>query len=207
LFFNQSSGVGGFDYTYQKNESKQLLTNGFETRGLENHELRTRINFTRSLALFTQTTYGFKSLSAELLTNRNYRILLLETEPKISYQPNTSLRISSGFKYSEKQNILNSSNEKAIIQDLNLELKLSKLNKGNLDFKADYILIDYSSKENTPLAFEMLNALRPGQNFTWTISYQQNLSAYLQISFNYEGRKSPGNKSIHIGGAQVRALF
>ena len=207
LFFNQSSGVGGFDYTYQKNESKQLLTNGFETRGLENHELRTRINFTRSLALFTQTTYGFKSLSAELLTNRNYRILLLETEPKISYQPNTSLRISSGFKYSEKQNIFNSSNEKAIIQDLNLELKLSKLNKGNLDFKADYILIDYSSKENTPLAFEMLNALRPGQNFTWTISYQQNLSAYLQISFNYEGRKSPGNKSIHIGGAQVRALF
>ena len=207
LFFNQSSAIGGFDYTYQKNEAKQFLTNGFETRSLENHELRTRINFTRSIALFTNSIIGIKSLSADLLENRNFTVLTKETEPKISYQPNTSTRVSAGYKYSEKQNTQSSIGEKAIVEDFLIEIKLSKLSKGNLDIRADYLLITYPFPENTPLAFEMLNSLRAGQNFTWSMNYQQNLSSYLQISFNYEGRKTPGNKIIHLGGAQVRAFF
>jgi hypothetical protein len=73
--------------------------------------------------------------------------------------------------------------------------------------KTDFILIQYNDNQNTPIAFEMLNALKTGQNFTWNLSYQRNLTNNMQISITYDGRKSPGNKIIHIGGAQVRAFF
>jgi hypothetical protein len=84
---------------------------------------------------------------------------------------------------------------------------MNQLSKGSFTMRMDYLIINYSGEINSPIAFEMLNSLKPGENLTWNANYQQNLNSYLQISFNYEGRKSPGTKIIHIGGAQVRAFF
>lgn len=207
LYFNQNSAIGGFDYTYQDNKIKQVLVNGLESRTTTQHELRTRINFTKAWGFFTNSTLGNKNSYAAYLGNRNYTIGFYDTESKFSYQPNTSFRTSIGYKKSEKQNAKEYGNQKASIDDILIELKYNKLSKGSFTMRADYLKITYNDVLNSPVAFEMLNSLKPGDNFTWNLNYQQNLSAYLQISFNYEGRKSPGNRIIHIGGAQVRAFF
>ena len=207
LFFNQSSPVGGFDYTYQDNQSKQVVTNGPESRLNKQHELRTRINFTKSIGFFTSTTLGTKQSFAQFFTNRNYSIQLLEFEPKLAYQPNTTFRASAGYKRIEKINASEFGNQQSFTNDFLMELKMNQLSKGSFNARIDYLIINYNGEINSPIAFEMLNSLKPGENLTWNASYQQNLNSYLQISFNYEGRKSPGTKIIHIGGAQVRAFF
>ncbi len=207
LFFNQSSAVFGFDYTFQDNKSKQLLTNGYESRGLQTHELRTRWNITHAWGFFTTSSYGQKLTSSQFFANRNFNVQIVETEPKLSYQPNTAFRISGLFKYTDKQNLTNGGFEKATIQDYALELKFNKLSKGSFNARFDYLVITYNDEENTPIAFEMLSSLRAGQNITWSASYQQNLSGNIQISFTYDGRSAPGAKVVHIGGAQVRAFF
>ncbi|HEY1037769.1 MAG TPA: hypothetical protein VGF30_00110 [Bacteroidia bacterium] len=207
LFFNQSSAVGGFDYNYQQNRTKQLLVNGLESRENEVHELRLRYNFTKTFGFFTTANYGTKKTYSIYLSNRNYTINYYEAEPKLVFQPNTSFRLATGYKRSEKQNAKEFGNQKAVIDDILLEIKYNKLNKGSFTMRADYLLITYNDLLNSPIAFEMLNSLKPGQNITWSMQYQQNLNTYLQISFNYDGRKTPGNKIIHIGGAQVRAFF
>lgn len=207
LFFNQNSAVGGFDYNYQENKSKQLLVNGLESRTNTKHELNTRINFTKSFGLFTSSNYGLKETFSLYLSNRNYSIEYYETEPKLVFQPNTSFRMAVGYKRTDKKNAAEFGGERAVIDDILFELKYNKLNKGSFTMRADYLVITYAGEQNTPVAFEMLNSLKPGQNITWSMQYQQNLNTYLQISFNYDGRKSPGTKIIHIGGAQVRAFF
>jgi hypothetical protein len=53
----------------------------------------------------------------------------------------------------------------------------------------------------------MLEALRPGNNYTWVINWQEKLSNGLQLSFSYEGRKSEATPIIHLGRMQVSALF
>jgi len=207
LFFNQSSPVFGFDYTFQDNKSKQLLTNGYESRELVSHEFRTRWNITRAWGFFTTSMAGQKTALSQFFTSRNFSLQILETEPKISYQPSTSFRLSGIFKYTEKRNTLSGGSQKAVVQDYALELKYNKLSKGSFNFRFDYLFITYNDEENTPLAFEMLSSLRPGQNITWNASYQQNLSGNIQISFTYDGRSTPNSKIVHIGGAQVRAFF
>ncbi|MDP2384782.1 MAG: hypothetical protein Q8M29_00290 [Bacteroidota bacterium] len=207
LFFNQNSSVGGFDYNYQQNKSKQLLVNGLESRENEMHELRTRFNFTKSWGFFTTANYGNKRTYSVYLSTRNYLINYYEVEPKLVFQPNTSFRIATGYKRSEKQNAKEYGNQKATIDDILLEIKYNKLSKGSFTMRADYLVIAYNDSQNSPISFEMLNSLKPGQNITWTMQYQQNLNQYLQISFNYDGRKTPNSKIIHIGGAQVRAFF
>ncbi len=205
LFFNQSSQVFGFDFTYQDNRNKQLVTNGYESRELQTNELKMRWNITKSWGFFLNTTYGFKTTASQFFTSRNYKIEYYEAEPRISFQPNTAFRISLIYKRSDKKNILGE--QRAILDDLGAELRYNQLTKGSISAKGNFILISYNDIQTSPVAFEMLNALKPGQNYTWNLSYQRNLTNNMQISVTYDGRKSTGNRIVHIGGAQVRAFF
>lgn len=209
LFFNQSAAVFGTDYTYQNNLGKQLLTNGYETRGNTTHEWRWRWNLTRAWSLNSANIYGIKQTESGFFSTRNYKIESYDLEQKLSYQPNTAFRISVLYKHNKKQNIIKEGFQKAELNDLGLEFKFNKVEKGSLTGKADFINITYNDAENqnTPVAYEMLNALKTGYNYTWELSYQRNLTSNIQISINYNGRKSPNSKIVNIGGAQVRAFF
>ncbi len=207
LFFNQTSPIYGFDYTYEDNRTKQLVTNGFESHRLQNNQLNTRWNITRSWGFFVTTIVGNKFNNSQYFDNRNYQIKSVQTQPKISYQPSTAFRISLSYQYSQKQNVLTGGGEKALLNDFGAEFKFNKLSKGSLTFKADYIKIRYNGDQNTAVAFDMLNALQPGQNITWSAGFQQNVSGNIQISITYEGRKTPNYKLVNIGGAQIRAFF
>lgn len=214
LFFNQSAAVFGTDYTYQSNLSKQLLTNGFETRENTTHEWRWRWNVTRAWSLNSTNVYGIKSTVSEFFSTRNYKIESYDLEQKLSYQPNTAFRISILYKHNKKQNIISRTEtmivsipEKAELNDFGLEFKFNQVEKGSITGKADFITISYNALENTSVAYEMLNALKTGYNYTWGLSYQRNLTNNIQISINYDGRKSPNSKVVNIGGAQVRAFF
>ena len=57
------------------------------------------------------------------------------------------------------------------------------------------------------VGFEMLEALRPGLNYTWTFGYQKTVSKNLQLSIQYLGRKSENTRIIHTGGMELRAFF
>ena len=111
------------------------------------------------------------------------------------------------YKHNKKQNIINEGFQKAELNDFGLEFKYNQVEKGSITGKANFINISYNDLENTAIAYEMLNALKTGYNYTWGLSYQRNLSNNIQISINYDGRKSPNTKIINIGGAQVRAFF
>ena len=53
----------------------------------------------------------------------------------------------------------------------------------------------------------MLNALRPGNNVTWSLILQQHLRSGLNVSLNYDGRKPQGLAMIHSGRMQVSVSF
>ena len=211
LFFNQLSSVFGVDISYQDIRNKSLLTNGFESRQNSYEEARFRWNIIKELSWNLDCINGLKANNSQYFSSRNFNILYYSLEPKFNYQPNPTFRVSVSFKYSDKKNTANPDSliqERAILQDYGTELKWNVLNKGSFNFKANYIQIKYNAVEqNTSLAFEMLDALKKGQNITWGIAYQRNLSANMQLSITYDGRKSEGTKAIHTGGAQIRAYF
>lgn len=207
LFFNQSATVFGMDYSFLNNKSKQLLLNGFDSRDNYTHEVRWRLNFLKSWSFLSTNSGGIKSFASQYFVSRNYKIEFYELEEKLSFQPSTAFRLSAIFKYSSRQNIREGGFQKAQINDYALETRYNESEKGSFNFRADFLTITYNDVESTPVAYEMLNALKPGFNYTWTISYQRNLTGNIQVSINYDGRKTPNSKIVHIGGAQVRAFF
>lgn len=205
VFFNQSSAVFSLDYTYLNNSSKQLLANGIEGRNITSHQVKGRFNFFKNFILQSDNTSGIKRLNTQFFLSRNYSISFYDIDQQLIYQPNTLFRLSSGFKYSQKQNV--GALQRSTAQDINMEIRWNSSEKGNITARVNYIFITYNDDTNSPIAYEMLNALLPGNNFTWNVNFQRNITSNIQISINYDGRKNENGKVIHIGGAQVRAFF
>ena len=59
----------------------------------------------------------------------------------------------------------------------------------------------------SPVAFQMLEGLQPGKNMTWRLLVQKNLTEFLDININYQGRKTETSQTIHTGNVQLRAYF
>ncbi len=207
VFFNQNSPVFGVDYTYNDTRGKQLLTNGIDSRSNIFNEIRLRWNFTAKWTFLSTYKEGNKSSASQYFSVRDYNIAYLDAQPAVSFQPNTNFRMSASFRYSDKQNATEFGGQKAVVNDYGTELRYNILNKGSLQAKANFILISFSDLQNSSVAFEMLEGLKPGQNITWGLTYQRNISGNMQISFIYDGRKPEGVKIIHTGSAQVRAYF
>jgi len=207
FFINRTGQVFGADYTYQETKNKTLLTNGFDSRNNTFHLVKIRWNFNSVFSLNTEAETGNKSNASDFLSGRNYNIRYYAVNPKFNIQPATTLRITLTFEYTDKANKTELGGEKAKITDAGTEVRYNIVNKGSILANFNFINIDYSGATNSSLAFEMLNALKPGINFTWTATFQQNLSKNMQLNLIYNGRKSEMNKSIHTGSVQVRAFF
>ncbi|MEI8136517.1 MAG: hypothetical protein WCH21_04235 [Bacteroidota bacterium] len=207
VFFNQSSAVFGADYTYINNQSKQLLVNGIERKTLLSHEVKGRVNFLKAWAINSSVIFSQKGNASQFFVTRNYLIEAYESEQRLIFQPNTYFRISGIYKHTEKSNRIEGGFQKAFINTLAAEIKYNQTEKGSLTGRMDFVLIKYNDTENSPIAYEILNALSKGQNVTWELNYQRNLSSNIQISINYNGRKTPNSNAVHLGGAQIRAFF
>ncbi len=207
VFFNQLSSKFGIDYTWQELRGKNLLTNGLESRGNEFHQIRLRWNITRAFSFQSEYKNGVKSNSSQYFSTRNYYINYFDAEPKISFQPGTTFRVSLIYRYSEKKNLADLGGETTNLQKMGVEFRLSKASKAGLTAEFNYFKIAYTGTVSSTTGYEMLEGLKPGENFTWRAGWQQSLGGSLQLTLGYEGRKTPDNKSIHTGTAQVRAMF
>lgn len=215
FYFNQSHPVFGANVNFQRLDSRNLLTSGFESRATEKYGSTVRWNITKTIGLETNGEQGFKTSQSDagVLSSRNFNIFFREIEPKISIQPGVIWRITFNFKYEEQFNLteenplIATGGETSIARTLGLEFYLNSPDKGSLLLNANAIQANYNGAIDSPVGFEMLDGLQPGLNATWGLSYSRTLANNLQISVNYNGRQSPGLRIIHTGGLQARAFF
>lgn len=208
LFFNRTSSVFAAGYTFQQNQSKTLLASGFDSRTSSYNELNLRWNITRKFAVLFVGQKGRKQVLADYTSGRDYTIDYQWLKSTLSYQPSTNFRLTLESRGVVKENVLlSSAGETCQIIDLGSTFKYNQTDKGSLQGEIKVLKIDYSGNVNSAIGFEMLEALRPGINYTWTIGYQKTVSKNLQITFQYLGRKSENNRIIHTGGMEIRAFF
>jgi len=207
LAFNRSNTKFGIDFTILNNRNKSLLTNGFESRQLKNNIFNSRWNLTKLYTLQLKNEFGQKSNRSEFFSTRDYVIDFVEFEPKFSIQPGITFRITVKYDYLLKQNAIGDIGEESVQNTGGIELKYSSVKKGIMSARFNIIKIDYNADSNTPIAYEMLDGLNKGTNFTWGLSFQRNIGNNIQVNLNYDGRKSEGISPVHIGSVQARAYF
>jgi hypothetical protein len=226
LYFNRAHPVFGIDLKYLHVKAKSFLVNGLDSREHMIKSAYGRYNLNREFTLNLLYGTGIKANSSEFFSSKDFHIVFSELGPKITYQPNTSFRVSGSYNHKDKENTLQellidslgdtlsfTGGEKALLHQCGVEFKHNAVSKGSLLVRIDYINISYvdfngeKAKQNTSLAYEMLEGLQIGSNFTWSVSYQQRLSKNMQLNLTYDGKKSENVPTVHRGGVQLRAYF
>ena len=157
--------------------------------------------------LFRSYKHDDKTNGSEFFPSRNYHLISDEAGPRLNIQPGNAFRATLSYQYSVKENVSGTIGEKAEASNLGIEMKYNSSGAGTISAKVSYIGIVFNADENSSLAYEMLEGLHAGKNFTWNAAVQRSLGNSIQLSLNYDGRKSENNKAIHTGGIQVRAYF
>lgn len=206
-FFNRSNTTWGLDYTYQHNTNKQLLTYGVEGLSNKQHTGRLRWNFTPSLSTNIQARTGLRGYESALSDGRTYAVHNYSAEPSLSWMHHAIFRLTTTYRYEDRRNEELYGGEHAVIQRVELEARYSQPISGVLQAKASYAGITYDGLTTTPVAFTMLDALQPGANYLWGLSWDRRVSKGIELSIEYEGRKPGVGTTIHTGRMSVRAIL
>lgn len=211
ISFNRFSSKWGIDISNNHNSGKALLTYGYETREINDWNVKLRWNLSSSITFDVNTRKGKNALYTPAFGNRNYELDIVHTEPRLSFIRGTVFRLQSSYKLENKKNKLVYGGEQSISHALNVETKYNVLQNSSINARLTYNNIDYrkpaSSIKNPSVEYIILDALRPGANYLWSLDFTKRLLNNVEINLQYEGRRPADTKTIHVGRASVRALF
>ncbi|MRT92401.1 hypothetical protein [Ancylomarina sp. 16SWW S1-10-2] len=193
-----------YDYIYLNNESKLLLNNGFERNKLSQNGLRL-IWRKQDWQIHNRIDTGTKTRTSEIYSSNDYELNYIKEEIKVKYQVGRNFQLEFDYLFKTKDNKLNT--EKLTSHDLGIEAQFSSGERKNLNASIHYLKLSYNSDSNSSLAYEMLEGFLPGNNMTWQLNYQQQLTKTFQMNINYSGRKTEANSAIHVGSVELRAYF
>ena len=145
---------------------------------------------------------------SENFDNKDFAIRSYEVEPELTWQPSTSFRLTTKYRYADRRNHLKQENQEyALIHDLKTEATLSRVSASSLRANLSLVLINYNGLKNGSLEFAMLNGLKDGTNWIWGIGYDRRLANNIRLNISYDGRKSGSARVVHTARAQVSAFF
>jgi hypothetical protein len=207
FFFNRNSAFWGAEYTVASNSGKSLLTYGVEG----NKQWRQAVKFRWTLLKALTGNLGFqngtKGYNSALDDGRTYNIQLNNVEPSLTWIARSSVRITGSYKWDRRQNEMQYGGEKAMIQSLNFDARITKPSLGTIQARGTYANINYNGAANTSLSFVILDALQVGSNWLWYINWERRLSKGIELSLEYEGRKPGDNPVVHTGRMSIRAIL
>jgi hypothetical protein len=211
LSFNRFSSKWGVDISNIRNSGKALLTYGYESRQTMDWNLKLRWNFSSTLTLDLNGKRGQNGLYTPSFGNRNYELSVNNVEPRISFIQGTVFRVQTSYKLESKKNRPEFGGEESLSNAVQLETKYNVLQNSSLDAKFTYNAITYkvpnATNKNLSVEYIILDALRPGKNFLWSLDFTRRLLNNVEINLQYEGRRPADTRTIHTGRAAIRALF
>lgn len=206
LFFNKNLQQYSTTYTFGTNRNRQQFLIGAQENLIQLHQL----DFTHKFAAFWLFELLGKTsennLQTENFSNRNYTILSHEIQPKISFLYSQNNRFSAFYHFKNKENILQDF-ETLQQQKFGVEYFYISKKKNQISANINVFLNNFDGDTNTPVAYQMLEGLQAGTNYTWNLIFNQKLNSFLNLNLAYLGRKSENTRAIHTGSVQLRAIF
>lgn len=206
LFFNRGLQRYTTNYTYMKSENQYLQVFGLQKNILESHQLRFQHKVQEQWVLHQFLSKGKNSSSSTNFENRNYNLKQYELEPKISYVPGFNTSIDLYYNYTNKENSIGA---RESLKHHKLGVSAHYANKQSFSIYGEFNYINnkFEGDSFSAVAYQMLEALQPGTNYTWSLRFQKKLTKYLDLNFDYQARKSENTSLIHTGNIQLKAYL
>lgn len=206
LFFNRGKQDYTISYSYIDSKARNVLSFGY----IKLESISHQINITHKIKdqwLFNlQTNFDDIKSQSENFNSKNYKLNQSLLNPKLSYLLDDNKRFDVFYQYQKKNNSIGDS-EQLIQYKYGTSFSLTQSEKTAVAVELNYFSNKFTGNSNTPVAYQMMEGLQVGTNFTWSLIAQKKLTKYLDLNLNYFGRKSESSHTIHTGTVQLKAYF
>lgn len=209
FFYNRGGSNYEIQLTANTNNTRNIRVTGYERRRNDVFEMVGRYNIGQpyTLLLNIRREYKFSDSEAEAFKINNFSIRATEVRPELNWIIGDDYRLSFNYIFLTQQNRLAPLYEHALSNDLNFKFDYNRDAGSGLRLSATMSLIKFDGIKNSAVEYAMLEGLKNGRNFLWSVNYDLTLKNNVQMNFGYDGRKSEGIKAVHTGRASVKAYF
>jgi len=206
IFYNKNEGALSLEYTYQRNETQMLLSNGNDSRRNTKHLSTLRFS-PKGYWLWNQyLELGKTGSFSAFFPGNNYTYSYRSVEEKITFNGWRNFRLSlygkaSPFAFSD------ASGRKGNLMDAGLEWQMGLFGSSNLEASCTYSRVQFQGDPSGPAAFDVMRGLQPGNNLRWNLALRMKTGDHIQIDLGYDGRNIPAYKTIHNARVEARYLF
>jgi len=206
FYFNKGKKNFSTTYRYLKSQNKSITT----IDGLENIIQMHQLQFEHEIGDFWLLNFDVinsrNHVVSNNFSNRNYNLNSYAVLPKLSYFLNKAMYLTVYYEFKNKKN------EIADLETLNADkmgLSANYRKNEKSQMKAEFNLFNnaFTGNSNSPVAYQMLEGLQPGKNYTWSLLFQRRIFSFLNLNVNYLGRRSETSNTIHTGSVELKAHF
>ncbi len=205
LFFNRAQKRYHLHFTYQYSDRQQLLLVGTQRQRVEQYRLRTKHAFKSSFVWQQNFIIGQNAHFSENYQQKNYRLQIKAVEEGLQMGDGVKNKFYTYYEFKDKTNW--SGTEKLKMHKLGLRYTHFNLKQNRFHADLQWVKNDLSGNSQTAVAYQMLEALQPGNNVVLNILYRQKVSAYLDLNLSYGMRLSQSHPAVHTGGIQLKMIF
>ena len=206
LFFNRGKQRYTTSYTFLDNTTRNVLSVGFIENSLKSHQLNFNHKIADNWLINMLSAFDNNESISENFASKNFNFDEARFNPKLSYLFNDNSSFDVFYQYASKNNTVGDM-ETLKQQNYGVSFTLGGSQNSAINGEFNYFSNDYTGNPNTPVAYQILEGLQPGKNFTWTLLAQKKLTKFLDLNLSYFGRKSESSRTIHSGSIQLKAYF
>ncbi len=206
FYFNR--GKNNYTTAYHFSDGKQKTVFLFEdlSNNIKIHQLELMHQVNDFWLFQLSGKKGRQMRYSSTFLERNFELKEAEFQPKLTLTINEQSKADFFYSYTNKTNEIGQ-NEDLTKQILGISFQFLNDKGRSLKSEFQFINNDFSGLENSAVAYQMLEGLKKGKNFTWLLLANQKLTDYLYLNLHYTGRKSEDSKAIHTGSVQLRLNF
>ena len=192
-------------YTYSEQESQSYIFTGAESRDSKSHLLNAKYEPWENFFFLAEGENVRTQSKSDVFESRRFIIESWRLKPQISYQIESKFSAAINYSYQNKTN--RTGLEKLNQSNMGTEVQWNDAAKSSLLATFNYIKNDFTGNGQSVVGNQMMEGLKPGNNFVWQLMVQRQLNSYLSVNISYDGRKTEENKTIHTGSVQIQARF
>ncbi len=206
LFLNRNLQNYSFVFTYATSRNKHLYSIGSQEFNTTLHQLELLHKLSKFWLFDFTSNISKDYINTENFTNQNYQIDAFEITPKFTFEYSKTHQFSFFYNFKNKKNTV-ASLETLEQQKLGTSYYYKSKKSSLLRAEFNLFFNDFTGNRNSPVAYQMLEGLQAGKNYTWSLIFQQKINSFINVNVNYLARKSENSSIIHTGSVQLRADF
>src|SRR5690606_32126707 len=181
-------------YTYSQQETQSFVFTGTESRDSKSHLLNAKYSPWENFYFLVEAENIRTQSNSDLFESRRFIIDSWRLKPQISYQIESKFSAALNYTFQNKENTTGI--EKLNQSNLGSEIQWNDGAKSSLLATFNYIKNDFTGNAQSVVGNQMMEGLKPGNNFVWQLMVQRQLNSFLSVNISYDGRKTEENKTI-----------